>query len=629
VGRVRVLPEVLAHQIAAGEIVERPASVVKELVENALDAEASSVRVYLEEGGKRVIRVTDDGYGMTAEDATLAFEHHATSKIAQVEDLQQIRTLGFRGEALPSIASVSRTILKTVDRDSSDSAAAPGIEIEYEGGRRSRMLEIAWPGGTEITVRELFYNVPARRKFLKTSATELSHVSRLLTCYALAFPGIEFRLDHESRNILDAFSVDKGRERVFQLFGERLVEALAPLDYAAGTIRISGFASLPHEQRNSSQSLYLFVNRRMVRDRLLTHAVRQAYQNLIPAAAYPVVILFLEIDPALVDVNVHPTKAEIRFRNSSEVHSAVLRAVEQSLLLHRSNLSSLARDVDFARTDPVGHDHRTRDSLDAFLSRTSTSPLFRSYEGAAVGRTGSGSRLPGRLDDDSQVWGTGTVGEATNDDPHGSEIPHTDNLSPATVVLGQFVESFIVATDRSGVMLVDQHVAHERILYDRALRALGGTATVPVQRLLIAETVDLEPAQVAVVSQVLDYLNQNGFEVEWFGERTLIVRGVPALTGSIDAKKLLGQLFDELDKLDELRLDGPDADRGLRRLREKIAISLSCRAAVKINTPLSAEKMRWLIDELFRCENPYTCPHGRPIVLRLNLEEVLRGFKRI
>lgn len=628
-GRVRVLPEVLAHQIAAGEIVERPASVVKELVENSLDAEASLIRVYLEEGGKRVIRVMDDGYGMTAEDATLAFEHHATSKIAHVEDLQQIRTLGFRGEALPSIASVSRTILKTVDRESSNEASTAGTEIEYEGGRRSRMLEIAWPGGTEITVRDLFYNVPARRKFLKTTSTELSHVSRLLTCYALAFPQIEFRLDHESRNILDAFSVEEARERVFQLFGERLVEALAPLDYAAGAIRISGFTSLPHEQRNSSQSLYLFVNRRMVRDRLLTHAVRQAYQDLMPAAAYPVVILFLETDPSLIDVNVHPTKAEIRFRNSSEIHTAVHRAIEQSLLLHRSNLSSLARDVDFAQNDPAIRDHRTRNSLEAFLNRTSTSPLFHAHESPASWGSGGESRLPARLVDDSSVWGPAAVGEPATDDPHGRAVPHTENLNPATVVLGQFVESFIVATDRSGVMLIDQHVAHERILYDRALRALGGAATVPVQRLLIPETLDLEPAQLALAGRVLDYLNQNGFEVEWFGDRTLIVRGVPAVTGDVDPTKLLGRLFDELDKLDELRFSGADADRGLRRLREKIAISLSCRAAIKINTPLSAEKMHWLIDELFRCENPYTCPHGRPIVLRLNLEEILRGFKRI
>ncbi len=625
-GRVRVLPEVLAHQIAAGEIVERPASVVKELVENALDADATSVRVFLEEGGKRVIRVTDDGYGMTADDAVLAFEHHATSKIARVEDLQEIHTLGFRGEALPSIASVSRTTLKTIDAESLKESAGPGTEIEYQGGRRSAIQEIAWPGGTEITVCDLFYNVPARRKFLKTPSTELSHVSRLLTCYALAFPGTKFRLDHESRNILDAFSVEQPRERVFQVFGERLVEALAPLDYASGSIRITGFTSLPHEQRNSSQSLYLFVNRRTVRDRLLTHAVRQAYQDLIPSAAYPVVILFLEIDPALVDVNVHPTKAEIRFRNSSEVHSAVLRAIEQSLLLHRSNLSSLARDVPFA--PGAAGESGVRQSLDAFLHRTSSSPLFQERRG--LGSWGArGSDLQNRPEGDAAVWGSGSHVRRDADDPHEGGIPQTDDLSPATVVLGQFVESFIVAADRSGVMLIDQHVAHERILYDRALRALAGASSVPVQRLLIPETVDLDPEQVAVAGQVLDYLNQNGFEVEWFGDRTLIVRGVPAVTGDVDPTRLLGRLFDELDKLDELRFSGTDADRGLRRLREKIAISLSCRAAIKINTPLSDEKMRWLIEELFHCENPYTCPHGRPIVLRLTLEEILRGFKRI
>ena len=626
-GRVRILPEVLAHQIAAGEIVERPASVVKELVENALDAEATCVSVYLEEGGKRVIRVTDDGYGMSAEDATLAFEHHATSKISQVEDLQQIRTLGFRGEALPSIASVSRTKLRTVDRESTREGPCPGTEIEYAGGRRLAMNEIAWPGGSEIAVCDLFYNIPARRKFLKTPSTELGHVSRLLTSYALAFPNIEFHLEHEARTILDAFAVEEPRERVFQVFGERLVEALVPLDYAAGSIRIGGFASLPHEQRNSGQSLYLFVNRRMVRDRLLTHAIRQAYQDQMPASAYPVIVLFLEIDPSLVDVNVHPTKAEIRFRNSSDVHSAVLHAIEQALALRRPDLATIARSVPFSST-PGGPDNRTRSSIEAFLSRTSSSPLFRATQ--VYGETEDREAPAGVTDSDTPFPAySETMVERGVSDPHGAGIPRTDGADPGTVVLGQFVESFIVAADRTGVMLIDQHVAHERILYDRALRALDGPARVPIQRLLIAETVDLDPTQVALAGHVLEFLNQNGFEVEWFGDRTLIVRGVPAIAGEVDPKRLLGQLFDELDKLDTVRADGPDADRGLRRLREKIAISLSCRAAIKINTPLSEEKMHWLIDELFRCENPYTCPHGRPIVLRLSLEEILRGFKRI
>jgi DNA mismatch repair protein MutL len=617
VGKVRVLPEVLARQIAAGEIVERPASVVKELVENSIDAEATSIRVQVEDGGKRLIRVRDDGFGMSVEDAQLAFEHHATSKISELEDLRAIRTLGFRGEALPSIASVSRVRLRTVDREALRDGPGPGTEIEYEGGRRLRIGEIAWPGGTEITVEDLFFNVAARRKFLKTASTELSHISRLVMCCALAHPEIEFQLEHQSRGLIEATRVGSLRERAFQLLGERLLEVMAPLSYEAEGVRIRGLASLPHEQRNTGNSLYLFVNRRVVRDRLLTHAVRQAYRDLIPVHAYPVAVLFVETGADCIDVNVHPAKVEIRFRHPQEVHRAILRAVEQALLVGRTHPGRVARDA------PAGFLPRARDAADAFPRRTSAGTFFhRTQHPSGAGSEGSGGGS-------SFIAEPLPSGAPTSRRPHGAEAPRTDHLSPGPVVLGQFVESFIVAADRDGVMIVDQHVAHERILYDRAARALGGGGSVPVQKLLLPTTLELDPRQLSVAAEILDYLNGSGFEVEWFGERTLIVRGVPAPAARVDPAGLLDQLFAELDNLDEIAPDGSDPDRGLRRIREKIAISISCRGAVKINTPLGAERMRWLIDELFRTDNPYTCPHGRPIVLRLGLEDVLRGFHRM
>jgi DNA mismatch repair protein MutL len=626
VGRVRVLPEVLAHQIAAGEIVERPASVVKELVENSIDAEGSSIRVYLEQGGTSVIRVADDGYGMSRDDAVLAFEHHATSKISSVEDLERITTLGFRGEALPSIASVSRVRLRTVERDvRRPDLVVPGTEIQYVGGNREVLSETAWPAGTEIVVEDLFFNVPARRKFLKTPSTELSHVSRLLTCYALAFPQLEFRLDHHTRSLIEASPVEQLSDRVFQLFGERLVSVLTPLDYESAGVRIHGFASLPHEQRNNGNGLYLFVNRRMVRDRLLPHAIRQAYRDLIPSSAYPVVILFIETDPGLVDVNVHPTKAEIRFRNPNDVHRAITRAIEHGLATHRTGLSSLARDIETARPGGASYQDSVTRSIGGFLSRTSSSPLFG----------GGDQRFPSsREDTDHSVWSMEhQVGEnpashyAVSSDPHRREIPSTAHLAATPVALGQFVESFIVAADREGILVIDQHVAHERILYDRALNTLDSTSTpIPVQKLLVPETLDLDPQQTAIAKEALSFLNANGFDVDWFGNNTLVVRGVPALARDVDPGRLFEQLLEELTDLEELRHE--DESRGLRRIREKIAISLSCRAAIKINTPLTPEKIQWLLDELFRCQNPYTCPHGRPIVLRLGLEEVLRGFKR-
>jgi DNA mismatch repair protein MutL len=618
VAKVRVLPQVLAHQIAAGEIVERPASVVKELVENSIDAEATSVRIQVEDGGKRLIRVRDDGFGMSAEDAQLAFEHHATSKIAELEDLRAVTTLGFRGEALPSIASVSRVRLRTAERAPSGVPPAPGTEIEYEGGRRIRVDEIAWPGGTEIAVRDLFFNVAARRKFLKTASTELSHVSRLVLCAALAHPAIEFHLEHQSRSLIEATRVDTLRERAFQLLGERLLEVMVSLSYEAEGVRIGGLASLPHEQRNSSNSLYLFVNRRPVRDRLLTHAVRQAYRDLIPTHAYPVVVLFVETDPDAIDVNVHPAKAEIRFRHSQDVHRAIVRAVEQALLLHPANVGRSERD------GPAGSVIGARSAVDAFLRRTSAGTFFQQNRPQASIEAGTEGLDPG-----TPFLAGRRPSSPTSRFPHGTETPRTEHLSAAPVVLGQFVESFIVAVDREGVMIVDQHAAHERILYDRAAAHLAAAGPAPVQKLLLTKTMELDPRQLSVAAEVLDYLNDNGFEVEWFGDRTLLVRGVPAAAAQVDPADILEQLFNELDDLDEVAPEGSEPDRGLRRIREKIAISISCRGAVKINTPLGRERMQWLIDELFGTENPYTCPHGRPIVVRLALEDVLRGFHRI
>jgi DNA mismatch repair protein MutL len=606
VAKVRILPQVLAHQIAAGEVVERPASVVKELVENSLDADANQIAVTVEEGGRRLIQVTDNGCGMSETDAKLAFEHHATSKISNFEDLQKIRSLGFRGEALPSIASVSRTCLRTTDRES-----ASGTEIVYEGGELCSVEEISWVRGTELVVRDLFFNVPARQKFLKTVSTELSHISRQVTGYALANPQVEFRLHHRNRELIAVTAVSEPGERVFQLFGEALFENLVPMNYEKEGVQINGFTSLPHEQRGNGNFLHLYVNRRMVRDRVLTHAIRFAYRDLIPSTAFPVVILFVDVDPESIDVNVHPTKNEIRFYNSSTVHGAILRSIEQALLMHRSNLSSLARDIPVAGKE-------VRRSVEKYFQRNPDSSF-----GFSAFRNRDTSISRGPLPS-SFVERPDPMTRGSSPDPHADEIPETAYLSPVPVVLGQFVESFVVAADREGIMLVDQHVAHERILYDSALRSLQSSEGVVVQKLLLPTTLELTPQQHVLVEELLDQLNSNGFEVEWFGKQTIVVKGVPALAKESNVQELMESVLEELQTLDVVKQEGR-----IRRLRERIAISISCRSAIKINTPLSSEKMQWLLDELFRCKNPYTCPHGRPIVLRLNIEEILRGFKRI
>ena len=601
--KIRVLPDIIAHQIAAGEVVERPASVMKELLENALDSKARRILVEAEEGGKRLILVRDDGSGMNPEDASLAFQHHATSKIQTFEDLSNIQTLGFRGEALPSIASVSRLRLRTVEGAASGSTPL-GSEIQSQGGELSGIEEISWPVGTEVQVKDLFFNVPARRKFLKTNTTELSHLSRQVMNYAIAYPQVAFEFHHQSRTVVDATGVESLEDRIYQVFGESFLENLVRVHYEKDGLVLSGFTSLPHEHRTSTRSQYLYVNHRMVKDRILTHAIRLAYQDLIPSNSYPVVILFLEVDPEEVDVNVHPCKTEIRFRRTDLVHRLIRHGIEEALLQHQGSLSQLARDL------PGDHLQRADPSLSGNGGARNMATVFQrhSRQGGTFPDLGNSPAIPFPAD------------------VHGDDIPETDYLDAVPVVLGQFVESFVVSVDREGVMLVDQHVAHERILYDRALRQLESSRPCATQRLLIPLTHELNLQQKAICTQILELLNANGFEVEWFGDQTIVIKGVPSFAQDCDAQLLLEEILDELGSSGQ-ELASPDAQ--VRRLRQKIAISLSCRAAIKINTPLTQEKMQWLLDELFRCHDPFTCPHGRPIVLRLGIEKILRGFKRI
>ncbi len=614
-GRVRLLPEILAHKIAAGEIVERPASVVKELLENALDAEATSVSVKADVGGQHLISIRDDGIGMSPEDARLAFQHHATSKLQTFEDLSCIQTLGFRGEALPSIASISRLRLRTVEAPGKGTTNAPGTEVQYEGGELRDVRPIAWPRGTEVEVRDLFFNVPARRKFLKTTSTELSHITRQITHYALAHPEVKFVFQHGGRTLLEAAAVETLKERVFQVLGDAFLSHLVPVDYQKEGVQVRGLASLPHEQRSNASSQFLFVNRRMVRDRVITHAIHLAYRDLIPSRTYPVILLFLEIDPQQIDVNVHPAKTEIRFKDTHSVHTAVYHGIEEALLKSSLNLRSVARDIPatFIKSAEPGR------AADTSLSETAN-PFFSAPMDAG-GHAFSPRNLGGQFLSSPRL-----SREIQSNDPHLQNIPETYHLSPTPVVLGQFVESFIVAADREGVLLIDQHVAHERILYDRALRSFEEGQTWPVQRLLEPVTLELTAQQKSVMDDLLDELNANGFLVDWFGESTAVIRGVPAIASNCDGRKVLQEILDRFQDADSPLLPG---ENSVRRRREKIAISLSCRAAIKINTSLTREKIQWLLDELFACENPYTCPHGRPIILRVNIEDVLRGFKRI
>ena len=615
--KIRVLPEILANKIAAGEIVERPASVVKELLENSLDAGARSVSISVEAGGKKAIVVRDDGEGMTQDDAILAFEHHATSKLQTADDLDSIATLGFRGEALPSIASVSRLILRTRPRNAGDDDA--GAEIEVVGGAMRSVKSIAWTCGTEVAVRDLFFNMPARRKFLRAHDTELGHITRLVSHYALAHPELRCILESNGRKLVDVVPVATLRERIYQLFGETFLKNLVEIDGQAGDAAVHGFVSLPHEQRTNPYWQFFYVNRRMVRDKVMTSAVRHAYVNAMPASAYPVVLIFVDLPCDQIDVNVHPAKTEIRFREQSAIHDLVRECIQRALV----GMRSIPR---YEHT--AGPNWPVSSPAGGTTSGTAATPDAASFDLAS----------PAAPSDAFQRAFHYPLREVPPGAPISMPDHHTLKMRPelllgapadtppsvfhpaGTRILGQIRESYVVACDRDGRLIVDQHVAHERILYEKFALAMS-QSQVETQGLLVPVTIELDPQRLALLERALPELNRSGFQVELFGGNTVLVRSVPAVARDVDCQVLLSEILEGLDR-EERTLD-------VDRIRDRIAVSTACRAAIKVNMPLAMEKMQWLLDELGRTRIPTNCPHGRPIILRFSLYEIERNFGRV
>ena len=616
--KIRVLPEILANKIAAGEIVERPASIVKELLENSIDAGARSVHVSVESGGKKLVLVRDDGLGMSEDDAILAFEHHATSKIQTAEDLAAISTLGFRGEALPSIAAVSRLSLKT--RVGNESSVLAGTEVLIQGGTVRSVKPIPWDSGTEVTVRDIFFNVPARRKFLKSNETELAHITRLVTHYALAYPEVRCKLESEGRTLLDVVSVSTTRDRVFQLFGEQFLANLVELEGSAGNISVRGLVSKPHEQRTNPYSQFFYVNRRMVRDKVITSALRQAYRNVIPASAYPVALLFLELPFDEVDVNAHPAKIEIRFRQQGVVHDLVRDTIQRALV----GVHAIPAYEYRGMTLPAGGwDQPGRETSAAAYTGTAPqlgltmppreSELFQRAFSYPFREVPSTMPLHGLDHQALKLRPDLLVGSPLEEEKIVFD-------SGRIRILGQMQESYIIACDSEGLLIVDQHVAHERVLYEKLAGARLKNA-VEAQGLLVPQTIELAPHQLAIVDAVLPELARNGFQVEHFGGSAVLVRTVPALARNSDCEKLLNEIIDGLE--------AEDRTVDMDRVRDRIAVSTACHAAIKVNMALSAEKMQWLLDELGRTRIPTNCPHGRPVILRFSLYEIERNFGRV
>jgi len=642
-GRIHILSDQVANKIAAGEVVERPASVVKELLENSLDAGATSIRVEAEAGGRRLIRVADDGCGMIRDDALLALERHATSKIARVEELESIATLGFRGEALPSIASVSRMLLET--RAAEEPA---GSRIEVAGGKILSVADCVRPPGTSITVRDLFFNVPARRKFLRSEQTELAHIASLVTHYSLAHPSKSFELTHEGKKLLDAPPVLTPAERVFQVFGAETLEELIELEPRTaqeGRFTLSGFISRPQVQKSNRNSIFLFVNRRLIRDRLLLHAISAAYANLMPPSAFPFALLFLDCDPGEVDVNVHPSKTEVRFRASSFVHDFVRDTLREALVASRPAPAA-------PPPSPVPVPPRAQPQPGARLPFSEFTQAIEDFRFTGIPGESPRSVLP-----DLQLAPPpgpeprlslvpGPPLEPAGGPPQWSappepaaaprlRVPDTHGAIPQGLaldapssmaslddvrILGQLHDSFIIAAGADGLWIIDQHVAHERILFEQFLdRLLRGRAE--QQRLLLPVVVTLTPAQEADFQRIASELELAGFEAEPFGQRTIAIKAVPADLPPAAAEEVFFEILEIADS--EMRRSTPED------FRRAMAASLACRSAIKINTRLEPEKMEWLVRQLARTRYPMSCPHGRPVALRYSNREILRSFHRI
>lgn len=566
-----ILDESVANKIAAGEVVERPASVVKELVENALDAGARHVTVELEDGGRKLVAVTDDGGGMSRDDAVLCLQRHATSKIRSADDLFAVRTLGFRGEALPSIASVSVLTLTTRLR-----GATGGVRLLVEGGVIRDLQEVGAPEGTQVSVGRLFYNTPARLKFLRSENTELAHCADLLGRFTFSHPGVAFRLVHNGRELLNRPAAGSLLVALAAAYGREATRHLAAVNLSLPALSVSGYMSAPGLTRGNRGEQSFFINGRWVKSRLIGHAVDEVYRELLIPGRYPVVVLLLEIEPHLVDVNVHPTKAEVRFDREGEVHAAVMRALREG-----ANAANMGPQA------------------------TLSAPTGRAW----AGLPGSSWPGPPAAGEQAELLLPGGGGATPNCTPPPSRP------GQALRALGQLHNTFLVAESADGLLVIDQHRAHERVLYDRLSAKPGGPE---VQRLVVPLTVHLSHAEADLMEQHGAELASLGLEVEPFGAGSFRITAVPAAMGKHDPEGLLAEVL--------ASLQSPGGAAALPR--ERMLAGLACKAAVKAGQPLAPHEVAELVADLSGCTMAYTCPHGHPVVMTIAGWELARKFNR-
>ncbi len=651
--RIRVLSDHLASMIAAGEVIERPSAVLKELVENSLDAGARHVEVELVAGGRRLVQVSDDGCGMNADDAVLCFERHATSKIATPDDLNAIQSYGFRGEALPSIAAVGRVTLQTSPDD-----GGIGTEVVIHGGQLRSVKEVGRTRGTMVAVRDLFFNTPARRKFLRTDGTELRHSVREMTGLALGAPVLGFRLSHGGRMLFECHPVGTWQERAQSLFGREMLLRSIELDEADSGVKLYGFLGRPGDAGGGYGEQYLVVNARPVQSRLLRKAVLDGYEATIGGGKQPSFILFLHIEPSAVDVNVHPQKREVRFRDEREVYQFVRDAIRRSFAevgAAEPDLASASLPLSADRPapgEPGTREVHARTGVAQFWSKTLGDPAQQRTDAERVAEetppyAAEGHEQappPPRASEKGSPQDGPPPFRGSNDRfPQGKKAPRRksegaepqlalplvsreepsrtgesgDDQPGAESLLWQFQQKYIFVSTREGLWIIDQHVAHERILYEEAMSAFSGQAPAS-QRLLFPLTIELTPEQDAILEEVLPMLESMGFSIQRLSGRSMMVDAYPNSVHRGDDGQFIRQMIDDI------------AGVGFKRtgLKEQIATSYACHAAINAGEPLSTREMRWLIERLFTTTMPYVCPHGRPIVVKIDMDEFDERFGR-
>ena len=595
--RIRILPEILSNKIAAGEVVERPASVVKELVENALDAGSTRIEVEVEKGGRSLIRVSDNGSGMSRDDALLSIERYATSKLYTDSDLFAINTLGFRGEALPSIASVSR--LRLITREAT---AESGTELVMEGGKLLKVLETGAPRGTQVTVRQLFFNTPARQKFLKTIPTEMGHIAAVISNMALGWPGIHFKLIHNGSVLQNWSSAKDPAGRIFDILGRDFASGLFPIQNETDGVTLSGWMSLPRITRATSQGIFVFVNGRSVRNRMVQHALMEAYGGRLMKGQFPLAVLFIQVPCDTVDVNVHPSKQEIRFSRQQHVYDAIVAAVSAGLVHEETPSWAPSR-------------HHGQATVSEYPARTEKNSPYRPFPaGKDPGRKQNVKATPAASIPHADSPAPYSASRPT-DQPQLWEAPQTVALNP----IGQFGDSYILCESGENLILLDQHAAHERILYEK-LAEKSAERRIPVQRLLIPETLDLSYRQALILEKLIPDLCRYGFEVELFGKDSFVIKTVPMILSGREIKPLVIEMVD--------RIIETGLTANLEKSLDACLKLMACHGAIRANQSLTLAEMATVIKELEACRIPAHCPHGRPTWIQWPIQEIERLFKR-